>query len=195
MTKVLFIVGSKRKGSFNRQLSVMAKDVLEGSGADVVYLDPASVPLMDQDIEFPAPDSVAAARKAFSEADVIWIFTPEYNHGIPGAVKNLLDWMSRPLDPADPDRVSAAKGKKVILTGAGGGKKTIFCRTALKEILEFIGMEVIDGEGRGFALDRRAFSEGIWEPGDDVISELREQAELVKKAAEGSQRSPPPSSV
>ncbi len=179
MKKLLFIVGSKREGSFNRQLSLIAKDAVSG-WAEVEYLDPYSIPFMDQDIEFPAPDAVASARKVVTESDAIWVFTPEYNHQIPGAVKNLFDWLSRPLDPNDPNRVSAASGKKVILTGVGGGKRTIFSRTALKELLQFISMEVIDGEGRGFSLDRRAFTEGVWEPGEEVISELKVQAEILR---------------
>jgi len=183
MTRILFIIGSVRKDSFNRQLSEIAKGLVE-PWAEVDYLEPTSVPFMNQDIEFPAPDAVKAARDKVATADAIWVFTPEYNHGIPGSVKNLFDWLSRPLDPNDPERISSAKGKKVILTGAGGGKKTIFCRTSLKEILEFIGMEVIDGEGRGFGLDRRAFTEGIWEPGEDVLVELKQQAELIKVATQ-----------
>ena len=179
MKKLLFVVGSKREGSFNRQLSLVAKDIVK-DWAEVEYLDPYSVPFMNQDIEFPAPEAVAAARKAVSEADIIWVFTPEYNHQIPGAVKNMFDWLSRPLDPKDPNRITAVSGKKAILTGVGGGKRTIFSRTALKEFLQFISVEVIDGEGRGFALDRRAFTEGIWEPGEDVITQLKEQAEVVK---------------
>jgi len=181
VARLLFIVGSKREGSFNRQLSLIAKDMV-GEWAEVEYLDPYSIPFMDQDIEYPAPDSVAAAREAVADADALWVFTPEYNHQIPGAVKNLFDWLSRPLVKGDPEMRSAAKGRKVILTGAGGGKKTVFCRTALKDMLEFIGMQVIDGEGRGFSLDRRAFTEGVWEPGEDVISQLKEQAELIRES-------------
>ena len=181
MKKLLFVVGSKRKGSFNRQLSLMAKDIVS-QWAEVEYLDPYQLPFMDQDCEFPAPDPVAVARKAVSEADMIWVFTPEYNHQIPGAVKNMFDWLSRPLQQGDPNMVSAVKGKKAILTGVGGGKRTVLFRTALKELLEFISMEVIDGEGRGFSLDRRAFTEGIWEPGEEVVAELKEQAELIKKS-------------
>ena len=181
MTRILFIIGSAREGSFNRQLSEIAKGFV-GQWAEIDYLEPTSVPFINQDIEFPVPDEVKLARDKVDRADALWIFTPEYNHGIPGSVKNLMDWLSRPLDPNDPERKSTAKGKKVMLTGAGGGKKTVFCRTSLKEILEFIGMEVIDGEGRGFSLDRRAFSEGIWEPGPEVSEEIRQQAELLRNA-------------
>ena len=185
MRRLLFIVGSKREGSFNRQLARMAEGMV-GDWAEVAYLDPYQVPFMDQDIEYPAPEAVSEARRAVLDADLIWIFTPEYNFQIPGAVKNLFDWLSRPLSPDDPDRASAAMGKKAIITGVGGGKKTLSCRTALKDLLEVISVEVIDGAGRGFSLDRRAFTEGIWEPGEDVVSELREQAELARDSVRSS---------
>lgn len=177
--RILFVIGSAREKSFNRQISDIAYGIVK-DWAEVEYLEPTSLPFMNQDIEFPTPEAVAAARAAVERADAIWVFTPEYNFGIPGSVKNLFDWLSRPLDPADPERKSSIRGKKVILTGAGGGKKTANCRNALKALLDFIGAEVLDGEGRGFALDRRAFTEGIWEPDDSVISDLREQAEILK---------------
>ena len=179
--KVAFIVGSVRKGSFNLQIANIVESMLEGK-ADVIYVDSSSMPFMNQDIEFPAPNEVTDARNIVSDADAVWIFTPEYNHAIPGVLKNTLDWLSRPLDPADPDRKSAVTGKKVIMTGVGGGKKTEFSRAQLFDVLTFIGMEVLDGQGRGFSLDRRAFTENIWEPSDEVIDNLKEQVELLMKS-------------
>jgi len=179
----LFVVGSIRKGSFNRQLASMAADIVK-DWAEVDYMDIASFPLMNQDAEFPAPSAVSEARRQLSECDAVWVFTPEYNRSIPGPLKNAMDWLSRPLDPQDPDRVSAVKGKKAIICGAGGGKKTEFSRKALDEMLSFIGMEVIGGDGCGFALDRRAFAENIWEPGDDVKDALKVQAAMLKEHTE-----------
>lgn len=147
-------------------------------------MDIASFPLMNQDAEFPAPSAVSEARRQLSECDAVWVFTPEYNRSIPGPLKNAMDWLSRPLDPMDPDRVSAVKGKKVVISGAGGGKKTEFSRKALNDMLTFIGMEVIGGDGCGFALDRRAFTENIWEPGDDVTDALKGQASMLKDQIE-----------
>ena len=174
--KITFIVGSVRKGSFNLQLSKIAKEII-GDRAEVTYLDIASIPFMDQDNEFPAPKAVESARKIVMDSDALWFFTPEYNRSIPGALKNATDWLSRPLDPKDPDRRSAVTGKKAIISGIGGGKKTEFSRKALLDVLAFIGLDVIGGEGKGFSLDRRAFTEGIWEPDETVISDIREQAE------------------
>ena len=96
MKKVLMIVGSLRKNSFNYQLAKQVEQMLEGR-AEVSFLFYADLPFMNQDIEFPTPESVARVRSAVQETDGIWIFSPEYNFQIPGVLKNLLDWLSRPL--------------------------------------------------------------------------------------------------
>lgn len=92
--RILAIVGSLRRGSFNRQLAMAAKDAL-GDAAEFSLLEYADVPMMNQDIEFPAPEAVKRVREAVKAADGIWFFTPEYNHSYPGVLKNLIDWLSR----------------------------------------------------------------------------------------------------
>ena len=65
MKKILFIVGSLREGSFNRQLAREAEQMI-GARAEVTYLDYSDVPLINQDIEFPepeAPDCVPPSRR------------------------------------------------------------------------------------------------------------------------------------
>lgn len=91
---ILAIVGSLRKDSFNRQLALAAKEAL-GGDTDMALLDYADVPMMNEDIEFPAPEAVRRVREAVKAADGVWFFTPEYNHSIPGVLKNLIDWLSR----------------------------------------------------------------------------------------------------
>ena len=95
MKKVLLIVGSLRKESFNLQLAKLAEEMLKDK-TQVSILYYADLPFMNQDMEFPAPESVARVRQEVLAADGIWIFSPEYNYQIPGVLKNLLDWLSRP---------------------------------------------------------------------------------------------------
>ena len=95
MKKVLLIVGSLRKESFNLQLAQLAAEMLKDK-TQVSILHYADLPFMNPDIEFPTPESVARVRQEVLAADGIWIFSPEYNYQIPGVLKNLLDWLSRP---------------------------------------------------------------------------------------------------
>jgi len=92
--RILAIVGSLRRDSFNRQLALAAKD-LAGDETEFTLLEYEDVPLLNQDIEFPAPEPVARVREAVKAADGVWFFTPEYNHSYPGVLKNLIDWLSR----------------------------------------------------------------------------------------------------
>ena len=93
--KISIIVGSLRKGSLNRQLAQHAARFLEEQGAAVEWLEYSDLPYMNQDIEYPAPAAVVRVRQQVAQAQGLWFFVPEYNHGIPGPLKNLLDWLSR----------------------------------------------------------------------------------------------------
>lgn len=92
--KILAIVGSLRKGSLNRQLALIVKEII-GDRADFELLEYDDVPLMNEDIEFPAPEPVKRVREKVKSADAIWFFTPEHNHFFPSALKNVIDWLSR----------------------------------------------------------------------------------------------------
>ena len=70
MTKVLFIVGSLRQGSFNQQLAAQAEKVLEGK-AEVSYLDWKDIPVFSQELETPVLPAVQTARDAVLAADAI----------------------------------------------------------------------------------------------------------------------------
>ena len=67
---ILFIIGSLRAKSFNRQLANQAREVI-GARADVKELDYSDLPLINQDIELPEPAAVARVRRAIQEADVL----------------------------------------------------------------------------------------------------------------------------
>ena len=176
MKKILFVVGSLREGSFNRQLAREAEQMI-GARAAVTYLDYKDVPLINQDIEFPEPEAVARLRAAVGEADALWVFTPEYNFSYPGHVKNLLDWLSRPVVPGDYATPTVINGKKVALAGAGGKMATGKCREKLGELLTFINADVKTEPQTGVALNAEAWTEGRMILTDDQLASLSRQAD------------------
>lgn len=177
MKKILFIIGSLRKQSFNRELSEMVKGMLQGK-AEVTELDYSQVPFINQDEEYPAPQAVADARKAVAEADGVWIFSPEYNYSYPGHVKNLIDWLSRPVDPADRNAPTVLAGKKFTLTGAGGKAATAGCRKLLTTLLTVLKADVMTEGQTGIALNLEAWTEGRMILSEEQKAQLAKQAEL-----------------
>ena len=176
MKNILFIVGSLRKQSFNRQLAALAEKMLVGR-YNITYLAFEDVPLMNQDLETSVPASVSRVRKEVLATDGIWIFTPEYNFSYPGLLKNLFDWLSRPMDISNFSGPSAVVGKKVTASGAGGKNQTISCRAKLNELLEFIKMNVMKEPQTGIALGVEAWTKGEFSLTDEQLAQLKGQAE------------------
>ena len=177
MKKILFIIGSLRTKSFNRQLAMMAKEMI-GNRAEVTELDYSDLPLINQDMEQPEPAAVARIRKTVAEADAIWIFTPEYNFSYPGHLKNLLDWLSRPVKPMDYATPTCINGKNVAISGAGGQAATANCRAKLTELLSFIKANVLP-EQTGIAVPAEAWTTDVLTLTDEQKSQLKNQAEKL----------------
>lgn len=95
-THVLGIPGSLREGSYNKALLHAAQEEApEGMTIDVFELD--DLPFFNQDVEDQGdPEPVQRFKQAIRDADAVLIATPEYQHGLPGVLKNALDWASRP---------------------------------------------------------------------------------------------------
>lgn len=139
--KILAIVGSLRKESYNRQLALMAKELI-GDRADFTLLEFQDIPLMNQDIEYPAPDAVKLARDAVKSADGIWFFTPEYNHFFSGVLKNLIDWLSRPISDKESQVLI---GKPAAISGISPGMSgTSLAQDHLVTLISFLNMEVMN---------------------------------------------------
>ena len=179
MKNVLFIVGSMREHSFNRQLAKVAEGMI-ADRCSVKYLDYSDLPMMNQDLETPVQASVARVRKEVVESDALWIFTPEYNFSYPGVLKNLLDWLSRPMDMSNFQNPSAALGKKIAICGAGGKNRTQSCRAKLTELLDFMKMEVMHEPQTGVALGAEAWTKGEFALTDEQIAELQQQADSFR---------------
>jgi chromate reductase len=106
--RLLGLPGSLRQGSYS--LAVLRGLQLALRPTVDLQIGDLRLPLYDQDQDGPStPQTVQAFRQAVAESDGVVIATPEYNHGIPGVLKNALDWASRPLGR------SALTGKPVLV--------------------------------------------------------------------------------
>lgn len=175
MKKILFILGSKRAQSFNRQVAEHVAAGLNGR-AEVEWLDYGSLPFINQDEEFPTPPEVARVREAVMAADGLWVFTPEYNYSYPAIVKNLFDWLSRPVNPGDYATPTAIAAKRVAITGIGGKAKTQGCREKLCELLNFIGASPME-QTLGLQAAAEAWQSNIVTLDDGQKQELAQQQE------------------
>lgn len=139
--RILAIVGSLRKESYNLQLALAAKKILEEQ-ADFKLLEYQDVPLMNEDIEFPAPEAVKRIREEVKSADGIWFFTPEYNHFFPGVLKNLIDWLSRPISDDEPQVLA---GKPAAISGVSLGMSgTGIAQDHLVTLISYLNMDVMN---------------------------------------------------
>lgn len=174
--KILFIVGSNRKQSFNRQLADEIIAII-GSRAECAFLDFSEVPFLNQDEEYPAPKAVATLRETVAAADALWILTPEYNTSYPGLLKNTLDWLSRPVVPNDYATPTVMRGKKATLNGAAGKSAAAHARKKLAELLGFMGVQLFAEEGNGVALGGESFGSNKLIISDDAKKALQAQVD------------------
>ncbi len=139
--KIVAIVGSLRKESFNRQLAAVAKELV-GDKADFEILEYEDVPFMNQDIEFPTPEAVKRVRGKVKSADGIWFFTPEYNHSFSGVLKNLIDWLSRPVSKSEGQ---VLKGKAAAISGVSPAMAgTVTAQDNLVVLLSVLNMDIMN---------------------------------------------------
>src|SRR5689334_18865921 len=167
--KLLGIAGSLRAGSYNRQLLQLAADNLPGGVEYAVWDGLRDLPAFDEDEENTDSFAVAAFRSAVAGADAILIVTPEYNGSIPGALKNALDWGSRPRETA------AFRGKPVAAIGASTGSfGGVWAHAETRKILGLMGARVVDAE-----LSLGKANERLVEPDEDLIGQLRAVIDLL----------------
>lgn len=137
-TRLLGLSGSLRGGSFSTAiLETLAANAPQG--VELTLHSLADVPLYNQDLDTDAPLApVAALRDAIAAADGVVIATPEYNYGVPGVLKNALDWASRPYGAA------ALIGKPVVTMSSSfaftGGVRA---QAQLNETLLAIGTRLV----------------------------------------------------
>jgi chromate reductase len=137
MTTILGLSGSLRSGSFNTAL-LRAATGLMPAGATLQLATLHGIPLYDGDAEARdgLPPAVQELKEKIVACDALLLATPEYNNGIPGVLKNGIDWLSRPS--ADIARVFG--NRPVAVIGASpGGFGTILAQNAWLPVLRTLG--------------------------------------------------------
>jgi chromate reductase len=114
MTQIAVFVGSLRADSLNKKLAKNLEN-LAPEGTVFKYVDIASLPLFNQELEADYPSGAQAVKDMVESSDGVLIVTPEYNRGIPGVLKNAIDWASRPHG------ANSFDGKPTGIVGASGG--------------------------------------------------------------------------
>jgi chromate reductase len=139
--RILGIAGSLRRGSHNRKLLRAAGEALPPGVELVEWEGLAQLPAFNEDEENDPPEVVGDFLREIEEADALLISTPEYNASLPGALKNALDWASRPF----PDNVlrrkpSAVIGASTSLFGA------VWAQAEVRKALKASGAHVLESE-------------------------------------------------
>ena len=132
--KVLGIVGSLRKASFNKALMAAALE-LAPPDMSIDVFDLEGIPPFNADLEPQPPARVVEMKARIRGSDAILFATPEYNYSIPGVLKNAIDWASRPYGD------NAFDGKPVTLMGASTGQiGTARAQYHLRQSFVFLNM-------------------------------------------------------
>jgi chromate reductase, NAD(P)H dehydrogenase (quinone) len=184
--KLLAVSGSLRRDSHNTSLLREAAALAPG-GVDVELWDGLkAVPPYDEDDDIePAPASVARLRAAVAGADALLFSTPEYNHSIPGQLKNAIDWLSRPLAS------NPLRNKPVAVIGASSGIfGAVWSQAELRKVLASTGARVLDVElACGQAATRfeggRLTEEELRQPLREIVERLVEEARVSRRLRVG----------
>ena len=149
--RILAISGSLRPGSHNTSLLRAAGKLLSPLDTLELWDGLREVPPYDQDDDVEAaPAAVTSLRAAVAAADAVLIATPEYNSSIPGALKNALDWASRPI------ATNVFRNKPVAVIGSSAGMfGAVWAQAELRKVLAAMGARVAEVEvAVGRAQDR-----------------------------------------
>ena len=139
--KVLGISGSLRRDSHNTELLRAAATLLPSGVEFELYDGLRDIPPYDEDADKAQAEAVHDLKRRIADADAVLFATPEYNHSVPGALKNALDWVSRPL------ATNPMRNKPAAVIGASTGMfGAVWAQAELRKVLGAIGAKVVDRE-------------------------------------------------
>jgi chromate reductase, NAD(P)H dehydrogenase (quinone) len=158
--KLLIVVGSLRKESFNLKLARAIEKLGAGSFA-AEYAQIGDLPLYNQDLEAEFPAAATRLKNQITGADAVLFVTPEYNRSMPGVLKNAIDWASRPYGK------NSFAGKPAAVCGASPGNiGTALAQHSLFPTLTHLGL-VLMGQPEVFL----KFTEGAIDAEGNVASD------------------------
>ena len=140
--RILAISGSLRDGSHNTALlRALREEVPEGVDLEI-WQGLKVIPPYDQDDDVvPGPEAVDAFRELVRDSDGVFFATPEYNASVPGALKNALDWASRPM------ATNAFRNKPVaVISSSAGAFGGVWAAVELRKVLGTMGARVTEAE-------------------------------------------------
>lgn len=149
--KLLALSGSLREGSFNQMLVNRAAAIATQTGADVtsIHLSDYRLPIYDQAVEASAfPKAAIELKRLFASHDGFLIASPEHNGSISAALKNVIDWVSRPAGDEAPLALTGFRGKTVGVMSAsigpfGGLRSLAHLRQILGTIQALVATEQV----------------------------------------------------
>ncbi len=182
--RVLGISGSLREGSHNTRLLRAASVELPPGVTLELFEGLEKVPAYNEDLESDPPAAARALLDTIEHADALLFATPEYNSSVPGALKNALDWASRPF----PDNVLKAKPAAVV--GASTGMfGAVWAQAELRKVLSAGGAKVLDEElpighaNQAFDDNGRVAAPETAERYREILNALVAQAEQLRLAS------------
>jgi chromate reductase len=174
--RILAISGSLRSGSHNTELLRLAAAAAPEGVEFELYEGLKEIPPYDADDDGdlqPAP--VLELRRAIADADAVLFATPEYNSSVPGALKNALDWVSRPL------LASPLRNKPVAVVSSSTGMfGAVWAQAELKKVVGAIGARTLEE-----AVTVPKAHEGLAAGADEALAaELRAVVDALVAAAQ-----------
>jgi len=129
--QVGYFVGSLSSTSINR---VLARALIRLAPKDLTFTEVAigNLPLYSPDFDTDYPAQAQALKDAIAASDAVLFVTPEYNRSIPGALKNAIDWASRPWGQNSFDHMPAA-----VIGASPGQIGTAVAQQSLRAVLSF----------------------------------------------------------
>jgi NAD(P)H-dependent FMN reductase len=182
---VLVLVGSLRAGSTNQQLADAAIAHLPSDVEGIVFARLADLPHYSEELDHDdaLPEIARDLREAVADSDAVLLVTPEYNGSLPSAVKNAVDWASRPRG------ASSIAGKPAAVIGASGSPRGAqWAREDGVKVLKVAGADVLEdtvGVGASFQafVDGRLTDEALDAELRSLVTRLAGEVEQARTAA------------